>query len=138
MNAFKLQIPEIPEEEKTPAVIQLLEFTEQLLALAQQQAEINQELRDEIARLKGRKPKPKIRPSQLEKDKKKKKRKDAKKQKRKNKKREKTKELKIHDEIRCRPDNIPEGSLLKDLQPFTVQGIKIEPYMTWNRSPISR
>ena len=27
MNAFKLQIPEIPEEEKTPAVIQLLEFT---------------------------------------------------------------------------------------------------------------
>jgi len=126
MNALKLQIPEIPEEERTPAVLHLLEFGEQLLALAQQQAEIIQELRDEIARLKGQKPKPKIRPSQLEKDKKKKKRKEAAKARRNNKKREKTKELKIDKEIRCPPANIPEGSLLKDVQPFTVQGIKIE------------
>lgn len=126
MNAFSLQIPEIPEEERTPAVLHLLEFAEQLLALAQQQAEMIQELRDEIARLKGQKPKPQIRPSQLEKDKKKKKRKEAAKQRRRNKKREKTKELKIHEEIRCPPEDIPEGSLLKDLQPFTVQGIKIE------------
>lgn len=128
MNVFKLQIPEIPEEAKSPAVIQLLEFTEPLLALAQQQAETIQEFRDEIARLKGQKPKPNIRPSQLEQEKKKKKRKEAKKQRRRGKKREKTKELEIHDEIPCRPDNIPEGSLRKDIHPFTVQGIKIEPF----------
>ena len=115
MKAFKLRVPDIPEERRTPEVIELLQFAEQALAFMQQQAEINQELRDEIARLKGQKPKPNIRPSQLEKDKKKKKRKAAAKARRNNKKRGKTKELKIDKEIRCPPDNIPEGSLLKDL-----------------------
>jgi hypothetical protein len=128
MKAFRIQVPEIPEERQTPEVVELLLFAEQTLAFIEQQAEIIQELRDEIARLKGQAPKPNIRPSQLEKDKTKKKRKEAAKQRRRNKKREKTKGLKIHEEIRCPPEDIPEGSLLKDLQPFTVQGIKIEAY----------
>jgi len=128
MNAFKLQIPEIAEEDRTPPVLRLLEFSELILPLYQQQVEVIQELRDEIARLKGQKPKPKIRPSQLEEDKKKNKRKEAAKQRRRNKKREKTKDLVIHEKIPCPPENIPEGSLLKDVQPFTVQGIKIEAY----------
>ena len=68
MKAFELQIPDIPEERKTPEVVELLLFAEQAIALIQQLAAINQELRDEIARLKGQKPKPQIRPSQLEKD----------------------------------------------------------------------
>jgi hypothetical protein len=127
MKTFKLQIPEIPEEHKTPTVVELLVFAEQSLAFIQQQAETIQELRDEIARLKGHKPKPQIRPSQLDKDKEKK-RKEAAKQRRKNKKREKTRKLEIHETVFCPPDAIPEGSVLKDYQPYTVQGIRIEPH----------
>ncbi len=57
--AAKLKIPKIPEEQRTPLVCALLEI------ILFQQEQI-QELRDEIARLKGQKPKPKIRPSTLE------------------------------------------------------------------------
>jgi hypothetical protein len=59
--AAKLKIPKIPEEQRTPLVCALLE-------IIQFQQEQIQELRDEIARLKGQKPKPKIRPSTLEND----------------------------------------------------------------------
>ena len=55
----KIQIPEIPDEEKTPIV-------SELLTVVAQQSAIIQQLRDEIARLKGEKPRPEIRPSQLE------------------------------------------------------------------------
>jgi hypothetical protein len=67
-----VRIPKIPEEEKSPIVSQLLEIIEEQFVTVQQQAELIQYLKDEIARLKGQKPKPKIRPSQLEKPKKKK------------------------------------------------------------------
>ncbi len=56
----RIIIPEIPEEERTPVVLALLE----IIRLQQEQI---QELKDEIARLKGQKPKPKIKPSSLEK-----------------------------------------------------------------------
>jgi hypothetical protein len=59
--APRLKIPNIPEEELTPLV-------EALLEIIRFQQEQIQELRDEIARLKGQKPKPKIKPSTLEKD----------------------------------------------------------------------
>ena len=55
------RIPEIPEEERTPLVVALLE----IVHLQQEQI---QTLRDEIARLKGQKPRPKIKPSNLEGD----------------------------------------------------------------------
>jgi hypothetical protein len=54
------RIPKIPEEEITPLV-------SELLAVLQLQAEEIQQLKDEIARWKGQKPKPKIKPSNLEK-----------------------------------------------------------------------
>ena len=54
------KIPEIREEERTPLVTALVE----IIRIQQEQI---QELRDEIARLKGQKPKPKIKPSVLEK-----------------------------------------------------------------------
>ncbi len=55
------QILKIPEEEKTPAVTQLLE-------LINISIEENQGLKDEISRLKGQKPRPIIRPSNLTKE----------------------------------------------------------------------
>jgi hypothetical protein len=54
-----IDIPEIPEEEKTELVVLLLE-------VIRQQSELIQEFKDEIARLKGHNPKPRIKPSQLE------------------------------------------------------------------------
>jgi len=72
MRLPKIQIPEILEEEKTPLVLQLVGIIEQISASNLLQAEEIQQLRDEIARLKGQKPKPNIQPSKLEKDPKKK------------------------------------------------------------------
>ncbi len=68
MRAHKIQIPKIPEEEKTPIILRLLEIIEQQSETIILQAEEIQQLKDEIARLKGQKPKPKIRPSRLEKE----------------------------------------------------------------------
>src|SRR5262249_10459092 len=49
------ELPEIPPEERTPLVLRLLE-------IIQQQQELLQHLRDEIARLKGLPPRPTIAP----------------------------------------------------------------------------
>ena len=68
MKVPKIQIPKIPKEENTLIISQLLEVTEQQSVIIQLQGEEIQLLKDEIARLKGQKPKPKIRPSKLEKD----------------------------------------------------------------------
>jgi len=62
----RIQIPKISEEEKTPIISELLEIIEQLSVIIQQQEELIQQLKNEIARLKNQKPRPKIRPSQLE------------------------------------------------------------------------
>lgn len=88
MSASNL-IPQIPEEEITPIIAALLE-------ILQKQAEEIQGLKDEIARLKGQKPKPKIRPSNLDKNTNAPDKKKDPKPKRKT--RSKTKELVIHED----------------------------------------
>ncbi|RLB12034.1 MAG: hypothetical protein DRG39_02980 [Deltaproteobacteria bacterium] len=60
MRVHKIEIPKIPEEEKTPIILQLLEIIEQQSETMILQAEEIQQLKDQIARLKGHKPKPKI------------------------------------------------------------------------------
>jgi hypothetical protein len=62
--------PTIPEDEKSPLVLQLLALIEHQGSIIQQQAEQLQQLKDEIARLKNQPPRPKIGPSSLEKKKK--------------------------------------------------------------------
>jgi hypothetical protein len=127
MRVPKIQLPRIPEEEKTPIISQLLEITEQQSFIIGLQGEEIQKLKDEIARLKGQKPKPKIRPSKLEKETKKKKKFSSDKRPG-SQKRRKTSDLIIHKEISIAPDWIPPGSMFKEYQPYTVQGIKIKPY----------
>ena len=121
----RFQIPEIPEDEKTPTVSELLGVLEQQSAIIRHQAEVIQQLRDEIARLKGEKPKPQIRPSLLEKGDK---GSNSSGKRPGSEKRSKTAELVIHETIRIAPPMIPPGSLFKGYQPYTVQDIEIRPH----------
>jgi len=124
-----LKSPNIPEDEKSPIVVQLLELIEQQASIIGQQAEQIQLLKDEIARLKNQNPKPKIRPSSL--GKKKKDKSNKRKSKRAgSKKRKKTAQLQIHQTIPVPLENIPEGAVFKGYNPFVVQGLKIKLHNT--------
>lgn len=132
MSLFNKKIPDLPdvsEEEQSPLLKKVLEicsFQKEQLAL---QNEIIQALKDEIARLKGEKPKPDIKPSKLEKgsgknsgnDKKLKNRPGSKK-------RKKNRYLEIHETIPVAPENIPEGSRFKGYDDYIVQGLVIKPH----------
>jgi len=114
-------LSQISDEDKTPLVLQLLE-------VLQLQNETIQGLKDEIARLKGEKPKPDIKPSKLEKPI----TKDgpgllaASEKRPGSAKKEKTKLLEIHrEEIIC-PVFIPEGAKFKGYQDYVVQDIVIK------------
>ncbi len=111
----------IPEEEKTPLVMELLHAIEQM-------AERIEQMREEIARLKTHKGKPKIPPSRLDKD-------PEDKHKRKinasgkrpgSAKRSKTKQLIIHETIPVAPKQIPAGSIRAGHDDWIVQALKIE------------
>jgi Transposase IS66 family len=115
-------IPDIPEHDRTPLVAQLLE-------VIHYQMEMIQSLRDEIAVLKGDKPKPKIKPSGMEKgDKKDSDKKPSGGKRPGSEKRKKTEELKIHKTVPIPPKDIPEGSIFKGYKEFVTQGIIIQPY----------
>ena len=114
------KIPHIPEEERTPLVLALLEIIQVLL-------EQNQELKDEIARLKGQKPKPKIKPSVLEKDPVKQEKKDTDAKRPGSAKREKTKKLQTHRTVIIPAPDVPRGSVRKGFEDFTVQGLLFQP-----------
>ena len=58
---MKIPLPEIPEDQKTPLV-------QILLRILQEQTEEIALLKDEIAKLKGQKPRPKIPPSNVSND----------------------------------------------------------------------
>jgi hypothetical protein len=124
-----LQPPTIPENEKTPFVLQLFTFIEHQGVIIQQQAEQIQQLKDEIARLKDQPPRPKIEPSSLGK-KKKGKSKKSKGKRPGSKKRKKTAELKIHETSIIPLENIPKGAEFKGYKPFVVQGLKIKLHNT--------
>ena len=110
------------KDEITPLVSELIEYIKQ-------QGEMIQGLKDEIAQLKGQKPKPKIKPSNLDEETNKRK-KIIRSQKRPgSKKKSKTKQLEIHEDKVIEPDFIPEGSVFKGYQDFIVQDIVIG---SWN------
>jgi hypothetical protein len=93
------------------------------------QQETIQQLKDEIAILKGQKPRPKIPPSTLEGPK------DPDRQKNstsrgKHPRHKKTSKLEIHVKTRIKPESIPEGAIFKGLQKVVVQDIILRPYNT--------
>ena len=120
------KIPEIREEERTPLVTALIE----IIRIQQEQI---QELRDEIARLKGQKPKPKIKPSVLEKYFENKETKKEFTKRPGSTKREKTDKLEIHETVIVKAENVPPGSMFKGYEEFTVQGLVFQPHNTLYR-----
>src|SRR5271165_1575793 len=127
---MKIAVPEVPVAEQTPLVRKLLELIAFLIELVQQ-------LKDEIARLKGLKTRPKIRPSPLEKPQ------PPRRQPRARlggadtpvQRRPKAERLPIHETVVLPAPVLPEGSILKDYQDTLVQGLKIEPYNILYRRP---
>ena len=116
-------MPKIPEEQKTQEVLLLLEAN----MLLREQIQL---LRDEIARLKGHKPKPNIPPSKLREDTKKKRKKAKKKV---GKKPNKRKSLPVHKTVIREPEHIPEGSKRKGYRDFFVQSLRIQAFNTLYR-----
>ena len=122
---LNIPIPDIPESEKTPLVLTLLAIIEHQANIIDQLTEEIQLLKDEIARLKGQNPKPKIRPSRLISSKAKKS-KSSKKKRAGSKKRSKTRELEIHHTEYVEPENIPPRSIYKGYNTFVVQDLSIK------------
>ena len=94
------------------------------------QQELIQELRDEIARLKGDKPRPKIKPSVLEKGPGDRGKTGVGAKRPGSAKRKKNDKLEIHERRIVRADNVPAGSRFKGYEQFTVQGLLVEPHNT--------
>ena len=120
------KIPVISEEQMNPLIAELFE-------IIHLQHEVIQQLKDEIARLKGQKGKPVIKPSVLEKpvsaDEENEKSSGSGKRPG-SAKRKKTEELDIHETRVICPGFIPEGSSFKGYQDYVVQDIVIKPHNT--------
>lgn len=124
------RLPNIPEGERTALVEQLLEQIEYLIQESFRQAEVIQQLRDEIAVLKGEKAKPKFKASGMETEtdtpdgdqgggKENAKRPGSAK-------RSKTKQLTIHETRKVPPSRpLPPGCRFKGYRDFVVQDLRI-------------
>ena len=133
-NVVRL-VPKISQEETTPLVTRLLEVISWL-------KEQVQGLKDEVARLKGLKARPVIKPSKLnmketpnepsgpEAPAGKGTDKGGKKKRPGSEKRQKTAALVIHEELVCRAAGVPAGSRFKGYDDFTVQDLLIMPHNT--------
>jgi hypothetical protein len=123
---MKIELPPIPDEQRTPLVEQLLAIIDLLVQRVTQLEETVQQLRDEIAVLKGQKPKPTIAPSRLEAPPRpplepgEKRPGSAK--------RAKTVELTIHEEVLVPiPDaDLPAGAALIGYEPYVVQELILQ------------
>jgi hypothetical protein len=126
-------LPEIPEAEQTLLVKQLVAIIQALVERVVQLEELNAQLKDEIAVLKGLKPRPKIQPSRLEEppddpaggtgtvpqDPPKRPRRPG-----------KTAQLVIHEERVIHPELIPDGSRFLGYDDYVVQDLRIELHNT--------
>lgn len=112
------KVPEIAESEITPLVSQLLD-------IVRGQSEDIQELRNEIAKLKGHKPRPSFKPSGMDKGSGSEDKKPGDGKRPGSAKRKKTEELEIHVTEVIAPVHVPEGSRFKGYTDFVVQDLLI-------------
>ena len=111
------KFPEIPEDQKTP-LVQLL------LRIIQEQANKIELLKDEIAKLKGQKPRPKIPPSNVSNDAKNKEKRSGSMEHNclpQHVRRQKRKEQRI-----IQPTSIPPGARFKGYENYTVQDLNVD------------
>lgn len=122
-----LPLPPIPENERTPLVIALLEIIHQ----QNQQIDL---LRDQIARLQGRPPRPNLRPSTLEQPNTQGKPDTPPDRPRPGSaKRQKTAQLPIHQTQLCPPPDLPQGARFQQYQDYLVQDLVLRPHNTCYR-----
>jgi hypothetical protein len=140
------RLPSIAESQRTPLVEQLLAQLEQLLEENRRQAEQIQQLRDEIAVLKGQKAKPRFKPSGMDTETEPGEDADGsdesdgdddngtKRRPRKrpgSAKRSKTHALTLHDTLEVPPPvPVPAGARFKGYRDFVVQDLRIAPHNT--------
>jgi hypothetical protein len=127
----RIQIPDIPEEARTPLVLGLLELIEQLVQKVRQQGEKIAQLEDEIAVLKGEKKRPRFKPSQLDKKAGREEGALGEGKRPGSEKRSKTGSLVIHEEQVIAPaEAVPEGSRFKGYRDVVVQDLVIRAHNT--------
>jgi hypothetical protein len=117
---MKADRPDIPADERTPAVESLLGWIRLLLDRLRQLEDTVQELRDEIAIRKGLKPKPTIRPSPLEPTPRPPRTAGA--QRPGSLRRAKTATLPIHQNVVL---HLPAGAVFKGYEPYVVQALTL-------------
>jgi hypothetical protein len=127
---MKMELPEICPEERTALVEALLAIIREVLDRNQQLEETVLQLRDEIAILKGQKPRPKIKPSSLESATPPSQQEAAKKGKSEKRpgseKRSKNADLAIHRTVPLHIDDLPPGAVFKGYEEYIVQELVIE------------
>ncbi len=104
------RINDIPDEERTPLVLTLLE----VIHVQQEQIQL---LKDEVARLKGHSRRPSVQPSRLERPRKKRGGRRGS---------TKAKALTIHETKVIRPGMVPDGSRFKGYDDYIIQGLVIK------------
>lgn len=122
---MRVELPDIRPEERTPLVEALLDIVRQLLDRVHELEETNQQLRDEIAILKGQKPRPQISPSILQLPPQtttptgQGRRRGKPTQPR-------NADLTIHREVPLHPPTLPEGATFKGFEAYVVQDLIIQ------------
>lgn len=125
----KINLPDIPEKDRTPVINMLLKIIEQQQIQIEKQTTDIASLKSEIKRLKKHKNKPKIRPSKMDDNDKH----DSGKSSGKRAgslKRKKTKKLAIHKVEIIKADDVPAGAQFKGYNRFVIQDIKIDTFNT--------
>jgi Transposase IS66 family len=122
---MKMEPPDIPADERTPLVETLLAIIRVQQDRIQQLEETVQQLRDEIAILKGLKPRPAIKPSILEARQPKTAGQEGGKRPG-SAKRPKTAELHIHHEVPLHPESLPVGATFRGYEAYVVQELVIQ------------
>jgi hypothetical protein len=122
---MKITLPDISPDQRTAVVDVLLDIMRQLLDRVQALEDTNQQLRDEIAILKGQQPRPQIHPSILQRPSTpttpppsgRRRGKPA---------GPKNSQLTIHREVSLHPATLPEGAIFKGYEPYVVQDLLIQ------------